>query len=96
MVRRLPGECTIGSGAPPVDGHAKELARINRELAATVEELDAFAYVDSHDLKEPLRGIHNYAAFLIEDYEGKLGPDGEANLRARYLIGPTRVTGPNG
>ena len=69
-----------------VIGHAEELARVNRELAATVEELDAFAYVASHDLKEPLRGIHNYAAFMIEDYEGKLDPAGEAKLRAMMRL----------
>lgn len=65
-----------------VVGHTEELARVNKELAATVEELDAFAYLASHDLKEPLRGIHNYAAFLVEDFAGKLGPDGEAKLQA--------------
>jgi light-regulated signal transduction histidine kinase (bacteriophytochrome) len=65
-----------------VIGHAEQLARVNKELQATVEELDAFAYLASHDLKEPLRGIHNYAAFLMEDFEGKLGPDGEAKLHA--------------
>ncbi|HEX4607967.1 MAG TPA: ATP-binding protein [Urbifossiella sp.] len=65
-----------------VVGHAEQLARVNKELEATIEELDAFAYLASHDLKEPLRGIHNYAAFLIEDYEGKLDPDGDAKLRA--------------
>ena len=34
------------------------------ELEQTNRELDDFAYIASHDLKEPLRGIHNYARFL--------------------------------
>ncbi|QEL15575.1 ATP-binding protein [Limnoglobus roseus] len=69
-----------------VVGHAEQVAKLNKELEAHVEELDAFAYVASHDLKEPLRGIHNYAAFLIEDYQGKLGTDGEVKLRAMMRL----------
>lgn len=69
-----------------VVGHAEQVAKLNKELEAMVEELDAFAYVASHDLKEPLRGIHNYAAFLIEDYQGKLGADGEAKLKAMMRL----------
>ncbi|UIE40696.1 GAF domain-containing protein [Leptodesmis sichuanensis A121] len=61
--------------------HADELARINIELERSNTELDAFAYVASHDLKEPLRGIHNYANFLIEDYGHVLSEDGVSKLQ---------------
>ena len=47
---------------------ADELSQVNRELARSNVELDSFAYIASHDLKEPLRGIYNYSSFLIEDY----------------------------
>ncbi len=47
---------------------ADELTQVNKELARSNIELDAFAYIASHDLKEPLRGIYNYSSFLIEDY----------------------------
>jgi chemotaxis family two-component system sensor kinase Cph1 len=58
---------------------AEQLAALNAELARSNEELDAFAYVAAHDLKEPLRGIANYTTFLVEDYEDAL--DAEARER---------------
>lgn len=55
-------------------------ARANEELERSNRELDEFAYVASHDLKEPLRGISHYAAFLIEDYKDVLDKDGRTRL----------------
>ena len=47
--------------------HSERLAEQNADLADSNEELDAFAYVASHDLKEPLRGIHRYAHQILEN-----------------------------
>lgn len=60
--------------------YAEALEAQNAELERSNQELDDFAYIASHDLKEPLRGIHNYAAFLIEDHGDKLDYDGHAKL----------------
>ncbi len=57
------------------------LARLNTELERSNQELDSFAYIASHDLKEPLRGIHNYSIFLMEDYVEKLDEEGVTKLR---------------
>lgn len=54
--------------------YTSELERIN-------EDLDSFAYITSHDLKEPLRGIFNNVLFLSEDYQEKIDENG----RKRFL-----------
>jgi light-regulated signal transduction histidine kinase (bacteriophytochrome) len=51
---------------------AEETERINRDLRGINSELDSFSYVASHDLKEPLRGIHHLASFI---QRGKGDPD---------------------
>ncbi|MFF7334889.1 ATP-binding protein [Streptomyces sp. NPDC008150] len=50
--------------------HADALALLNEELRLTNLDLDSFAHVAAHDLKEPLRGISNAATFAIEDAAG--------------------------
>ena len=45
------------------------------EAKRRAEELEQFAYVTSHDLKAPLRGIANLADWLQEDLAGKLSND---------------------
>ncbi|CAA2141267.1 ATP-binding protein [Hyphomicrobium sp. ghe19] len=59
---------------------AQHIERMNRELADANVELDSFAYVASHDLKEPLRGVHLLASFLKRGLEGKLDEKGKQQL----------------
>ncbi|MBW4636083.1 MAG: GAF domain-containing protein [Iphinoe sp. HA4291-MV1] len=60
---------------------ADELARINQELERSNQELDSFVYAASHDLKEPLRGIHNYSMLLLRGYESVLDDVGKTRLQ---------------
>jgi signal transduction histidine kinase len=58
----------------------QELETRNEELHRSNQDLDDFAYIASHDLKEPLRGIHNFSVFLLEDYGEQFDAEGRAKL----------------
>ncbi|MBP1222458.1 ATP-binding protein [Flavobacterium sp. 1355] len=45
------------------------------ELKNRNAELNKFAYVVSHDLKAPIRGIHNVVSWIEEDLEDELSPE---------------------
>jgi len=50
------------------------------QLATAVEELEAFCYSVSHDLRAPLRAIDGFSQALIEEYDAKLDPTGRNYL----------------
>ncbi len=63
-----------------VVSHTEKLTTLNRQLEISNEELDSFAYVASHDLKEALRGILHYAQYLIQTRSEKLDEDSQNRL----------------
>lgn len=58
----------------------QELAYHAAQLARSNADLEDFAYVASHDLKEPLRGISNYAKFVLDDHGDILPQEGREKL----------------
>lgn len=64
----------------------QEIQQYLAALKRSNQELDDFAYIASHDLKEPLRGLSNNAMFLQEDFDEIIGEDGKKRLtRMTYL-----------
>lgn len=58
----------------------RELEQRLEELRATNEELEAFSYSVSHDLRAPLRAVDGFSRVLSEDYGEKLGGEGKRLL----------------
>jgi PAS domain S-box-containing protein len=58
---------------------AAERARCETEDA--YRELDQFAYVASHDLKAPLRGISSLAGWITEEVRDRLSPESAEHMR---------------
>lgn len=61
---------------------AQDIRDKTEALKRSNKELDDFAHIASHDLKEPLRGISNYATFLEEDYTSLLDDEGQGMLKS--------------
>lgn len=61
-----------------------QIARQNQDLLRANEDLKQFAYVASHDLKEPLRMIGSYTQLLERKVSTML--DKDSNLYFHYII----------
>jgi len=89
---------TFGLSRDITDRKAKEeeIKRLNADLEKRVEartkelhlrnqELEAFTYSISHDLKAPLRGITGYSQLLLQEHSAQLDEEGRAFLEKLAL-----------
>ncbi len=68
----------------------RRVAERTAKLRAINEELEAFGYSVSHDLRAPLRAINGFSAMLSEQCAGKLG-DEEQRLLERVVSNANRM-----
>ena len=54
---------------------------LNQRLKVAYDELDAFSYTVSHDLRTPLSSIRCYTEILVEEYGPKLDEDAQLLLQ---------------
>ncbi len=67
-----------------------ELAQQAEVLKRTNAELQQFAYISTHDLREPLRNVRVYAELLESRYQGAL--DDKADKYIQFIVrGATRM-----
>jgi PAS domain S-box-containing protein len=83
---------TLSSGEDITARRAAEeaLAQKTRELERSNEELDRFASIVSHDLKEPLLTVGGFAEILQERYADRLDEKGREHL-GRIFDGAMRM-----
>ncbi|GAA4342395.1 hypothetical protein GCM10023144_44400 [Pigmentiphaga soli] len=73
-------------------GLEKRVAQRTRQLSTANEELEAFSYSVSHDLRAPLHAIRGFAELLRDNFEPALGGTGREYLR-HIIEGTDRMSG---
>jgi len=58
----------------------KEREKLLEQVESINKELKDFAYIVSHDLKAPLRGVKTLADWISADYADKLGDEGREQM----------------
>ncbi len=67
-------------------GRDEHLTALNAELVRGNEGMDGFAGVAGHGLKEPLRGIHQYAHYLLDEAQAGRALDTKSVERIETLL----------
>jgi light-regulated signal transduction histidine kinase (bacteriophytochrome) len=91
-VMRVGGPAEVAHLAGEINGLLAAVDRDVTERHRTAnQELEAFSYSVSHDLRAPLRAINWFASILGEDHASELSPDGRKQL-SRIMTSTTRMS----
>lgn len=74
-----------------VEERTEALRRANEELEGSNAELQQYAFVASHDLKEPLRKIHMFSNMLKDRYKDSM-EDRAIDYLSRIISSSSRMT----
>lgn len=90
-VRVEDGQRALMNILEDLDSEKAKVETVNRDLARSNGELEQFAYITSHDLREPLRAVSGPISLLARRYGGRL--DAEADTLIRFAVdGCARMT----
>lgn len=76
IAQRKKVEAALRGAQEELQNHAESLERQvadrTAKLRETIQELEAFSYSVSHDMRSPLRAMQGYSDVLLQDYHDKL------------------------
>ncbi len=93
-VERKKSALALADAKRQLEEHTKNLERAVAERTAklreSIEELEAFSYSLSHDMRAPLRAITSFSEILESRFAGQLGREGK-DLLDRVISGAARL-----
>jgi PAS domain S-box-containing protein len=75
--RRFVGQVVLTKDITDRIRSEQDLKKYAHQLEESNKELERFAYIASHDLREPLRTISSYTQLLARRYKGRLDSDAD-------------------
>ncbi|MFM2311475.1 MAG: hypothetical protein RLZZ04_751 [Cyanobacteriota bacterium] len=81
---RLDLEQRVSDRTAELETANRQLQQLNQELIRSNHDLQQFAYIASHDLREPLRMVTSFTQLLAKRYSGQL--DAEADQIINFAV----------
>lgn len=82
-------QAVLKSHVDKLDKQSILLKKAQADLKRSNTELEEFAYITSHDLKEPLHTVNNFANLLENQLDRKKILDGETSQMLQFIIAGT-------